>query len=132
LTINGGTVDVKAANRNLLNAIRVNGDFAINSSANFTMNGPVDLGGGVRSMSVTANKNCAFGASLTNGAIVKTGPGILTLSGSSTVSNRFTQGVVVQQGTLGISMGSTQDGINALGDRPQNFPSLGSPSRDSP
>ena len=119
LTINGGTVDGKNANRNIANAIRVNGDFSLTTSGTaLNMNGSVDLGGGTRTITVSSTTKAAvFGAAVTNGAIVKVGPGTLTLTGSSSVSNNFTQGVIVQQGTLGLSMSSLSDGVNALSDR---------------
>ena len=124
LTINGGTVDVKNANRRIANPVRINGDFSL--SANGTLVsffGPVDLGGATRTISVSSiTKDAIFGASVTNGAIIKVGTGIMSLTGSDTpsaiVSNRFTQGVVVQEGTLEIDgVDSTQDTINALGGR---------------
>ena len=124
LTINGGTVDAKNANRRVANAMRINGDFSLNTSGTaLTLNGPVDLGGGTRTISVSSTtKDAVFGASLTNGAIIKVGTGIMSLTGSDTssaiVSNSFTQGVIVQEGTLEIDgVDSAQDMINALGNR---------------
>ena len=122
LTINGGTVDAKNATRRISNAIRVNGDFSLTTSgATLYLYGLVDLGGGTRTITVSSTtKDAIFCASMTNGAIIKGGTGMMSLTGSDTpsaiVSNSFTQGVVVQEGTLEIDgVDSVQDTINALG-----------------
>jgi len=115
LTVNGGQIEANGASYSILNAVRVNGDFSIANGYRVTLNGPTDLGGAIRTMTVGpgGSANLFFGGAVSNGAIVKTGINTLYLSGSATVSNSFTQGVIIQQGTLSLYAGGSAI-INAL------------------
>ncbi len=117
LTVNGGQIEANGASYSILNAVRVNGDFSVANGYRLTLNGPTDLGGAVRTITVGpgGSANLFFGGAVSNGAIVKTGMNTLYVSGSASVSNSFTQGLIIQQGTLSLYASGSQAMINALG-----------------
>lgn len=101
LTISGGTTILSDSNRSVGNNVSVLGDFTFGgqqSGHNLTLAGAVDLGGALRTLTVTSpNVTATISGPLSGTAgLTKAGNGILTLSGN----NNFTGPVTVGAGLL--------------------------------
>lgn len=101
VSFNGGILSGRTGPKTVTNPIAINADFTLSTAAsgNFiTLTGAVDLGGGVRTLTVGYdNVNAAtLTGIVSNGALTKLGPGGLTLSGANTYTGRTT----VNAGTL--------------------------------
>ena len=96
LTINGGALAARQANRTLTNALTVGGDFTFNSANaggnNLTLTGNVDLGGATRTITVASTANpSAFMSGIISGGnasvgLIKAGASTFNLSGANTFS----------------------------------------------
>ena len=96
LTINGGTLQA-AASLSAPNAINVGGPFAVGGSNNLLLSGGVNLGGASQAVTVNNTASTIFTGVLSNGGLVKSGPGTLSLTNSG---NSYAAGTTVNQGTL--------------------------------
>jgi autotransporter-associated beta strand protein len=93
ITLNGGALaSVNNGGRTWTNAIVVGGDFTLGQAVTYTgaliLSGPMDLSGGIRTITV-ANSPVAgdtLSGVISNGGIIKAGPGLLNLSGTNTYS----------------------------------------------
>ena len=118
VTIAGGTTIAGFdGNRNVPNAITVNGDFTIDGDTDpdmgdpdieFLLSGSVDLGGATRTITVNTNTlaEAELGGAVSNGGLTKTGAAPLILSGTNT----YTGTTTVSGGNL------TLDGGAAIAD----------------
>jgi len=107
-TINAGTVQSNAA-RTIANNVAIGGNFTIGGSNDLTFNGTVNLGGGMRIITVDNSGVTTFAGSIIEpwySGITKAGTGELVLAGS----NSFRAPVTVSGGTLTLAHG------NALGE----------------
>lgn len=106
LTINGGSIEASNNGvRNYANDIVVAGDFSLLLGAEVnvaTFSGTVDLGGAVRTITATSSR-FGFSGEISNGGLIKTGVGVLTLGGVNT----YTGGTTIQNGTLVLGAGAT-------------------------
>jgi fibronectin-binding autotransporter adhesin len=101
LTFNGGTFTARLGNRTSANAVAVGGNFTLNGTnagANvLTLSGNVNLGGGIRTLTVDATPNGAIiSGPISNGGLSKAGAGPLTLS----TVNSYSGDTRVGSGTL--------------------------------
>jgi autotransporter-associated beta strand protein len=97
VTITGGWIgSSSAAPRTLANAITFGGNLAVGAqgTGGVTLTGPVGLGGGVRQIDVGANVRIS--GTITNGGLVKTGGGTLTLA----AENAYAGGTTIVTGTV--------------------------------
>jgi autotransporter-associated beta strand protein len=85
----------------ITNNIVVNSNFTFAGGDNTGWSGPMDLAGGTRQITVTANTTIS--GDINNGGLIKAGTGVLTLSGASTYSGATT----VSVGTLSITNGGS-------------------------
>lgn len=105
LTISGGTLaSAKTTAITLANNLLITGNFTLGATAlggtgQLTLAGTVDLGGGVRNVSVE-NASQRINGSIVNGGLVKMGTGILQINGNS---NTYAGGTTVKEGTLLLS-----------------------------
>lgn len=96
LTVNGGSLAARTANRTLTNAMMVGGDFTFNSADaggnSLTLTGDVDLGAATRTITVASTANpSAFMSGIISGGnpgvgIIKAGPSVFNISGANTFS----------------------------------------------
>ena len=101
LTINGGTIESSGKLDFTSTSLVVGGNFELtktgSSTATATWSMPVDLSGGVRTITQNATgADRIFGGVISNGGLTKAGSGVLTLSGANT----FTGPTTVNTGTL--------------------------------
>ncbi|MES2922159.1 MAG: autotransporter-associated beta strand repeat-containing protein [Verrucomicrobiota bacterium] len=123
LTINGGVLVPRLAERTLANATTIGGDFTLgitgfNNRLNFS--GPVSLGGGTRTLNVvntTIDPDVTITGVISNGGLTKTGAGTMVLTNTNTYAGPTTinGGLLRVEGTGSIngSSGITIDGIDA-------------------
>ena len=96
LSINGGSLAARTANRTLTNAMIVGGDFTFNSANaggnNLTLTGDVNLGAATRTITVASTANpSAFMTGIISGGnasvgLIKAGPSVFNISGANTFS----------------------------------------------
>ncbi|MCW1884299.1 autotransporter-associated beta strand repeat-containing protein [Luteolibacter flavescens] len=105
ITMNGGEIVPRAANRNLGNALVVQADFTagvvgINNQLNFS--GATNLNGGTRTITVndtTVANDVVLSGVVSNGGLTKAGAGTLLVSNANT----YTGPTTVTAGTLTVS-----------------------------
>jgi autotransporter-associated beta strand protein len=74
-----------------------NQDLTIEGGSALTLTGTMDLGGSTRTICASNTANTVLSGALSNGGLVKTGPGVLVLDGINT----YTGSTTVSNGTLG-------------------------------
>tara|TARA_Y100001933_G_scaffold265275_1_gene339428 strand:+ start:25828 stop:37062 length:11235 start_codon:yes stop_codon:yes gene_type:complete len=94
--INGGTVTA-LGNGAITNAVVVANDFAVTGDSTASFGSSVDLSGASRTVTVTGAGVTTF-QDITNGDLVKTGAGEVTLAGT----NDLTTGLTVNAGTVNL------------------------------
>ena len=117
ITLNGGALaSVNNNARTWANAVVVGGDFTLGQAVTFTgaliLSGPMDLGGGIRTITV-ANSPVAgdtLSGVISNGGLIKTGPGLLNLSGTNTYSGS----TAVSNGVLCLTHAQVLDATSDL------------------
>lgn len=116
-TINAGTVQSNSA-RTISNNITVGGNFTIGGSNDLTFNGTVNLGGGVRTITVDNSGVTTFAGSIVEpwySGITKAGTGELVLAGN----NSFAAPITINAGTLTVAnnnaLGTAGTSSNAIG-----------------
>jgi autotransporter-associated beta strand protein len=91
----------------------------INSNGSGSLPGMLDLGGGVTTFNVSAGSSpvaLAIGATLVNGSVLKTSPGVLQLAGSNAFVGAAYPAIKVSAGTLQLGSSAPQSGFSyALG-----------------
>ncbi len=116
LVINGGQINPAGANaRTIPNPIRLGGNMVYGDQNSTTFQGPFDLGGAVRQVSVDGGQNATFNGPISNGGFVKTGANTLTLGGT----NNFDGALVIRGGQINLNspaaLGSTNGATFILG-----------------
>ena len=104
MTINGGTIESSGGLKFTPTSLVLGGDVTFtktgSSAATDTWEMPVDLTGGIRTITQNANgADRIFTGKITNGGLTKAGSGVLTLSGANDYRGKTT----VEQGTLKLS-----------------------------
>jgi autotransporter-associated beta strand protein len=95
ITMNGGALQHANTSVTIItNAMIANGDFSLTGSSGTQWGGPLDLSGGTRTITVSADTE--FDKVLSNGGLVKAGISTLTLSAESD----FAGGTTISEGTL--------------------------------
>lgn len=113
VTIYGGELTARGAGGTLANNFAINGDFQLGRNAigaGIGISGPVDLGGGTRTIT-TPGANPTISGVISNGGLTKSGSSTLTLAGTNT----YTGNTSVNAGTLYISgaLGATDVSVAA-------------------
>jgi autotransporter-associated beta strand protein len=109
LTINGGNLRAIDASRTMTNAVTVGGNFTVDGSQALTLNGNMNLGGAVRSITVDNTAATTFGGILSGaGGVTKLGSGSLMMSGANTYTGntQVDAGALIYNGTWGAGAGS--------------------------
>ena len=99
LALNGGTLTsgTDGVARSFANSVAIGGDIQVGdatATGGLTLSGPVDLGSGTRSLTVT--QSTTLSGLVSNGGLIKTGAALLLLSSSNT----YAAGTTVSTGTL--------------------------------
>jgi trimeric autotransporter adhesin len=102
LTINGGSLESRGADRTILNAVTVGGDFSIIGSNITTLSAAMNLGGAIRTITSTGGQHVLAGI-MSNGGLIKAGSGTLELDGVNT----FSLDTRIAAGSLQLSAGGT-------------------------
>lgn len=110
VTIGSAGITFWKANNTVItitNNLLVKGDITVAQQSNLTWSGTADLDAGVRTLTID-KLNIAFSGQISNGGLIKAGPGELILSGSNT----YVDGTTVSAGKL---VGAA-DGVFGSGD----------------
>ncbi len=81
--------------------LTVHGNLTCGNAGAPTVSGSLDLGSSTRTVSVITAYGLDISAAISNGGIIKTDPGLLTLSG--TAANTYTGATTVQNGSLSLN-----------------------------
>ncbi len=108
LNIYGGTLSA-ATTVVAGNALNVNASFTIGGGNDLTIGGGVNLGGSLRTITVNNTGSTTLSGSISNGGLVKMGPGLLNLTA---YNSTYAGGTTVSQGTLSApGSGPTSGGL---------------------
>lgn len=112
LTLTGGSITARFANRNVPNSVTLSGDFTLNTATAggnvLTLSGNTDLSGASRTISVANTGGSAITGVISNGGLTKAGTGTLTLTGINT----YTGPTLISEGRLQIGNGTVDGSIN--------------------
>lgn len=107
LVLNGGAIQASGGSRIVSPPeVRIAGNFAVTGLNDLTVNGPVDLNAGTRTVNVSA-PTVTIGGPIGNGGLNKEGSGTMILSGLSTYSG----GTNVNEGVLQLNNGGVSGSI---------------------
>ena len=105
--LNGGTIQSRTA-RTLPNAVLIDGDFsagAASATGSIHFNGDIGLAEGIRTVNIAhSNMILFFNGLVSDGGLVKRGPGRLSLANGG---NTFSRGVTLDAGRLTVNASST-------------------------
>ena len=117
ITLNGGALaSVNNNARTWANTVVVDGDFTLGQAVTFTgaliLSGTMDLGGGTRTITVsnTPVAGDTLSGVISNGGLIKAGPGLLNLSGTNT----FSGSLAVSNGVLSLTHAQVLTATNDL------------------
>lgn len=112
LTLTGGSITARFANRNLPNPVTMSGDFTLNTATAggnvLTLSGNTDLSGAIRTITVANTGGSVISGVVSNGGLTKVGTGTLTLTGANT----YTGPTLVSEGRLQIGNGTVDGSID--------------------
>jgi autotransporter-associated beta strand protein len=108
VTVNGFFGQLRATSAlTIANNIVLNNNWGLFGSNNVTTNGTLNLGNATRTIEVASGRTFVIGGNTSNGALTKTGVGILRLTNSS-----YTGATTVSNGTLRIRNSSSSSGFS--------------------
>jgi autotransporter-associated beta strand protein len=108
VTVNGFFGQLRASTPlTIANNIVLNNNWGLFGSNNVTTNGTLNLGNATRTIEVASGRTFVIGGNTSNGALTKTGVGVLRLTNSS-----YTGATTVSNGTLRLRNSSSSSGFS--------------------
>lgn len=110
LTINAGAIQASGGARTIFPPLtEVAGDFAVTGLQDLTIDGPVHVASPSKTITVSA-PSVTFLGPISNGGLIKSGPGTMVLSGINT----YQGGTTVNQGVLQLNNGGPSGAIRGV------------------